>query len=516
MPIDGASRPFRPSPDVLIAFVLIGFCFYYLRVADPDLWWHVKAGEITATTHDVPRVDLHSFTAPGARWTDHEWATDLIFYGAYDVLGDRGLTALKTLIGLGIAGLVLMLTRVGHRRTHLLVFLLVAQIVARYALYRPQLVSYFFVALLLLLFSPREGVAVRVPSTLRLVGVFVLWANLHGGFLAGLALIAAHAGMWWLDGAFRPELRAARWPAATRLAGAFAACALATLVNPYGFRLWVTLAHELAANDLNHRYVREWSSFSPAGLDGLLVLFMLALCVAGFALRRREWSVTEVALVAGAIGLALYSVRNVPFFVLVAAAPAARSLGAYMSDPRRTWVARAASWAALGTAWSTAALMMVLVGLNPSARIRVRSVNIGGDPSGAVAFLSANRVEGNLFNPVEWGGYLLWHLPPEAKISVDGRSSMIYPLDVLRDAYRFYCGEASPDLPIRRGADFVLVGASNIVVRSMAMDPRWSVVYQDDEAIIYAGPTPAGSRLAQRSKDGALVSPPAMPTERFP
>jgi hypothetical protein len=499
-----------------MAFVLIGFCFYYLRVADPDLWWHVKAGEITAATHDVPRADHFSFTAPGAGWTDHEWATDLIFYGAYHVLGDSGLTALKTLIGLGIAGLILVLTRVGHRRTHLLVFLLAAQIVARYALYRPQLVSYLFVALLLVFLSRREGVGVRVPPTLPLVGLFVLWANLHGGFLAGLALIAAHAGMCWLEGAFRPELRAARWPAATRLAGAFAACALATLVNPYGYRLWVTLAHELAANDLNHRYVREWSSFSPAGLDGLMVLFMLALCIAGFALRRREWSVTEAGLVAGAIGLALYSVRNVPFFVLVAAAPAARSLGTYMNDPRRTWVARGFSWAALGAAWSGAALMMVLVALNPSAHIRVRSVNIGGDPSGAVAFLSANRVQGNLYNPVEWGGYLLWHLPPETKISVDGRSSMVYPLDVLRDAYHFYCNEASPDLPIRQGADFVLIGTSNIVVQSMAMDPRWSLVYQDDEALLYAGPSSAGSRLVQRLKDGGLIVPPAMAKERFP
>jgi hypothetical protein len=160
--------------------------------------------------------------------------------------------------------------------------------------------------------------------------------------------------------------------------------------------------------------------------------------------------------------------------------------------------------------------MTALVGLNPSAKIWVRSVNIGGDPSGAVSFLSANRVEGNLYNPIEWGGYLLWHVRPELKIAVDGRSSMVYPRDVLRDAYLFYCGEASPDLPIRQGADFVLLATSNPVARSMADDRLWSAVYQDDEAVLFAGPTPAGGRLVEQLRKGVLIVPPRIAKGGFP
>jgi hypothetical protein len=93
---------------------------------------------------------------------------------------------------------------------------------------------------------------------------------------------------------------------------------------------------------------------------------------------------------------------------------------------------------------------------------------------------------------------------------------MVYPLDVLRDVYLFYSNEASPELPIRRGADFVLMGTDDIVVRSMASDPRWSVVYQDDAAVLYAGPTPEGSRLAQRLRDSDLTFPARMAKERFP
>ena len=40
---------------VLFCFAMVAASFYFLRVADPDLWWHIKSGEIIATTYDVPR-----------------------------------------------------------------------------------------------------------------------------------------------------------------------------------------------------------------------------------------------------------------------------------------------------------------------------------------------------------------------------------------------------------------------------------------------------------------------------
>ena len=243
---------------VLGCFVLVATCFYFLRVADPDLWWHIKAGEIIATTRDVPRYDTYSFTAPNARWTDHEWATNLVFFYVYFFFGGPGLTALKTLIGLGIAAVIYRLASVPHRGTHLLVFLLVSEAVACFALYRPQLLTYLFIALLLLSLSRGESIVNRRSSVVVIPSLFFLWANLHGGFLAGLALLAGYAGVSWMRGFWDSGCRTQHWRKAGHLSLILVASTLVTLANPYGHHLWETLGNELDANDLNHKFISEW------------------------------------------------------------------------------------------------------------------------------------------------------------------------------------------------------------------------------------------------------------------
>jgi hypothetical protein len=298
------------------------------------------------------------------------------------------------------------------------------------------------------------------------------------------------------------------------------ACSLATLVNPYGYGLWQSLADEMTVNPLNHRYINEWASFYTArsafGLDGQLTLFMALLCVIGFVLRRQEWSLEEIGLVVGTFVLALYSVRNIPFFALAAARPLAKSLGAFMSEYQDKALARRLFLFFLGATLIPAFLMAYLVFKDPGPKIRVRPDNMGGDPASAMAFIRANQITGNLYNPLAWGGYLIWHLPPQVKISVDGRSSTLYSREILLDTFRFYANEASPDLPLSRGADLVLVDAKSPVVQSMKPDRRWAAVYQDKETVLFAGPTAAGKRLIRLFEEGLLVMPQASSNERFP
>ena len=133
-----------------------------------------------------------------------------------------------------------------------------------------------------------------------------------------------------------------------------------------------------------------------------------------------------------------------------------------------------------------------------------------------MAFLIANRVRGNLYNPLGWGGYLLWHLPPEMKISIDGRSSTVYPRDVLLDSYRFYANEAAPDLALQRGADLVLVPVDKPVAHTLDADDKWTAVYRDDQAVLFAGPSEAGQRLVRLLHEGRLATPEVITNDRFP
>src|SRR5439155_9613812 len=48
-----------------------------------DFWWHLKVGEVIATTRSIPRIDLFSFTASGKLFVLQNWLGELLFYAMY-------------------------------------------------------------------------------------------------------------------------------------------------------------------------------------------------------------------------------------------------------------------------------------------------------------------------------------------------------------------------------------------------------------------------------------------------
>src|SRR5688572_19513886 len=52
-----------------------------------DFWWHLKVGEVIATTGSIPNVDAFSFTAAGKPFILQNWLAELTYYLLYR-LGD--------------------------------------------------------------------------------------------------------------------------------------------------------------------------------------------------------------------------------------------------------------------------------------------------------------------------------------------------------------------------------------------------------------------------------------------
>src|ERR1019366_2134047 len=53
------------------------------RFDDPDLWWHLRNGQIIWNTHTLPSTDTFSFTALGHPWVAHEWLAEMTLYAEY-------------------------------------------------------------------------------------------------------------------------------------------------------------------------------------------------------------------------------------------------------------------------------------------------------------------------------------------------------------------------------------------------------------------------------------------------
>ena len=60
---------------------------------DPDLWWHLRTGQLIVQNHAVFHADPYSFTRFGQPWVDHEWLSQVLMFGLYRLAGWGGLIA---------------------------------------------------------------------------------------------------------------------------------------------------------------------------------------------------------------------------------------------------------------------------------------------------------------------------------------------------------------------------------------------------------------------------------------
>ena len=67
---------------VLVIVLALGlFAIAARGVTDPDVWWHLRTGQLILHDHAVPHTDPFSFTRFGQPWVNHEWLSDLLLYG---------------------------------------------------------------------------------------------------------------------------------------------------------------------------------------------------------------------------------------------------------------------------------------------------------------------------------------------------------------------------------------------------------------------------------------------------
>src|SRR3977135_2337246 len=53
------------------------------RFNDPDLWWHLRTGQIIWTGRAIPQTDLLSFTTGQHSWVPSEWLSELMLFAVW-------------------------------------------------------------------------------------------------------------------------------------------------------------------------------------------------------------------------------------------------------------------------------------------------------------------------------------------------------------------------------------------------------------------------------------------------
>lgn len=402
------------------------------RTVDPDLWWHLRTGEYILA-NGIPRTDVFSFTVPHHRWITHEWLSQLFMWLVYE---SGGLPGLMLVFALLIAAAFWLVFRLSGGRPYLAAFVTLLAAFAAAITWgaRPQMFNLvLFAAFLYIVERVRSGSLGRRFLWL-LLPLTALWVNLHSGYLVGIALLLVYSVG---DGLARwlrrePALAGAAW---RRLLALIPLLAVAALLNPNGFELWVYPFETLGSNAMQS-HIQEWQ---PPDFHSRIFWPFAALLAAGFltfALSRLRPHPIDLLLFGGTAAAGLLSARNIPFFALAAVPIICRYLsGSLETTPLRTLVLppvsrrpdRKLSILNMGLLLAVAAAGLLWV-----------ADRVGGNgqaieeiyPAAAVDYLEAAGLrESRGYNDYGWGGYLIWRGLP---VFVDGRA------DVYGDEFLFY------------------------------------------------------------------------------
>ncbi len=438
-----ATRRYWPAIG-LADVIMIFFALSILQRAssgmmdDPGLGWNLRIADLMGEKRGFLYTEEFCSPTEGRPWVTQAWLGDIVLRLAYGWGGLNGVAILTALcMAFTFRLLYKRMTNDGlHWILATLWVFLAALATSPSWIARPNLFTFPALVLVVGFCERYHTGAISANKTLWLLPIFLLWPNMHGGFLAGVLvlcvtyLVECALAVAAPDAEQRTEARRrVRWWTLLGV-GIF----LATLANPYGFGLYRWNVGMLRDPFIQTNTTTEWlpPNFTNKGWFRieLLVLLFPALAV----LSRRRLS--PVALGIGVVFLhfGLTSARYSPLWAVVVA-PSLATLSAGLPVLERV--------GALSATLLSPDLRKLLARKNPGASRSFASVVFAGVmlfvspwlgslarhdqnfmPSESLDnLLSIYRGE-RVFHSANWGGYLTWHgwnLSPRFQTWIDDR-----------------------------------------------------------------------------------------------
>ena len=146
---------------VFVAILALGlFAMAARGITDPDVWWHLRTGQLILQNHSLFHTDPYSFTRFGQPWINHEWLSEILLFGLYRVAGFGGLIVAFAVV---IAATFLMVFARSAGRPYLASLMTLWGAVASAPSWgvRPQMFSLLLASIFLVLLEASE----RPPQT---------------------------------------------------------------------------------------------------------------------------------------------------------------------------------------------------------------------------------------------------------------------------------------------------------------------------------------------------------------
>jgi hypothetical protein len=427
----GAKHWLWPS-IALVLFAILAWELHTPNLAfltDPASGRHLKAGEIILQNHAVLHADPFSYHQPPLEWISFEW----LFEAAAAWLAKLGGLTLPYSVGFCLWALIpVALWRYLINRNIIwpvaIVYTLLCMLFFRsHLLLRPFLITYLFMIVTVASWQTHERLP-RLRDWLLLPLVYLLWANIHGGFAAGLVFLGAswagkaldswrnrgtglnQSHLWWLLLIF--------------------VCAVATVMNPHGLGLH-SQVWDMVFHIKTYAYWHEFQppDFATPNALAVAVLVLLASVLAGRALPgAAQWKLETILPLVIFFYFGLKAQRHVLLLLIVAAYPVCRDWQSLFSQKRmESFINLSHAEKMCRSHWwqiplCALALIWTFYSTTQAARLRIGALNVSGETITCV-----NRNTGLFRKPLTttWNaGALIYYLWPKIKVSFDDRTDL--------------------------------------------------------------------------------------------
>ena len=484
-----------------------------------DLGRHLLMGRIILDTHTVPDTNLLTYTCPDFPFINHHWLFQCMVANLYSKVGLNGLILLKAILlaaSLTFSLFSAFKTQVlkdAFWHSNLVVWVsgILAAIIMGYRSHiRPELFSFLFVGLMLLLFEiTRRRAQVKIGfgyylSRILPLLVLLLWANIHIYFIFGLGMAGAFClERWLLKPSWRKLGREAAW---------FLAAVGACFCNPSGWAgliyPFTILSNYGVAITENRSPFELWqTAVNPMllALPLIVLMTLLALgrvCLTAIRQYRSEKQIlwNEIRPASGIIALAaliaaMMMVRHTPLLALSAIPMIGLASGLRIKGQKQRSGIQSLSYAAAG---GTLILNIFLIAtLLEGSYSRRFSAPIAPTPFGLDdqtryerlgQLVRQYKIDGPVFSDFNIGSLVEYNLYPTPGY-VDNRPEA-FPMTFWNDEY--YPAMNSPqqfqNLMEKRGINLIALSLWHQVLPisfNPEENPQWALVYMDEYMAVW-------------------------------
>ncbi len=502
---------FYISLGLIFVLYVLKLCLSPLPTA--DTWWMLASGREIVNNYTIPKTDVFSYTAYGKPWINHEWLSSVIFYKLYQWGGWAFLYIFK------------------------IVFILAAYIISLYSSYkksnsvfasvlaglwmvavsggdmyfdiRAYIFTYLFLAISILLlnleFENNKNTLLWLPL------ITLLWANTHGGFILIFVLLLIYNISFGTE--YMLHIRGKNLSLTPHLKKGWAVLCfmfLSSLANPYGYHI-LLYPFSFHKDVFYRKHLIEWIAPDYFGRNIFLTITVVVVFIL-LVLFRKKMNLKDFLLYIAFTHLAMTTVRHSVLYSIACmplVAVIIREIERMKPLERLLNVTQK-----YGTI--PIAIIGLLYFLPQFYNIDYSNLNMEKTlfPKAGVLFIKMNPIPPPMYNPYEWGGYMIWHLYPNYKVFIDGRANTVYPESVYKESLISMRGDVGWEKILNKyKINFVICNKFLRDVNNhhlpdvLQKSPQWYLIFEDDVEMIFVKNTPKNYKLIERAKKNLLFLP---------